>query len=136
MLINLFSRDLTRKIVKENSTEAEILARYPGFKANLIERATLLAAGYFQEVHCDGHEKIEKKGLGMGDVSLPIYVFREKTGGILLLEVVPDSRNAQVVGHLHLDMVEDGSGDFSQLFFIDYVHVVLIVLRKQLLQFR
>lgn len=116
----MLNRDLTRKIVKENSTVAEQLARYPGFKEDRLERSMLLAVAISQEVHCDGHEKIEKKGLGMGNVSLPIYLFRDKTGAVLLLDVVPDSRSAQIVGHLHLDMMEENSCKLSTLLYTRY----------------
>ncbi|KAJ6477985.1 hypothetical protein DFH09DRAFT_1253423 [Mycena vulgaris] len=53
-------------------------ARYPGRKK--IKRAQLKAHGTWQEIHCDGHEKLGALALQMGDVGLPIYGMKDKWG--------------------------------------------------------
>jgi hypothetical protein len=52
--------------------------RYPGKKK--IKRARLKAHGTWQELHCDGHEKLGALALQMGGVGLPIYAMRDKWG--------------------------------------------------------
>jgi hypothetical protein len=47
--------------------------RYPGHKKKKIYRHPLSALGPFHEVSSDGHEKLGKQALKMGDVGLPIY---------------------------------------------------------------
>ncbi|KAJ7718982.1 hypothetical protein B0H14DRAFT_3629712 [Mycena olivaceomarginata] len=80
-------------------------ARYPGRKK--IKRAQLKAHGTWQEIHCDGHEKLGALALQMGGVGLPIYGMKDKWGAeILYLVVIPDDRHSDVIGHVFLDFVE------------------------------
>jgi hypothetical protein len=52
--------------------------RYPGKKKNLM-RSTKVH-GTWQEIHCDGHEKLGALALQMGGVGLPIYGMKDKWG--------------------------------------------------------
>jgi hypothetical protein len=80
-------------------------ARYPGRKK--IKCAQLKAHGTWQEIHCDGHEKLGALALQMGGVGLPIYGMKDKWGAeILYLVVIPDDRHSDVIGHVFLDFVE------------------------------
>ncbi|KAJ6484711.1 hypothetical protein C8R45DRAFT_829557, partial [Mycena sanguinolenta] len=100
--------NIPRRIIRQtmllNDPDA-VDARYPGRKK--IKRAQLKAHGTFQEVHCDGHEKLGALALQMGGVALPIYGMKDKWGGeILYLVVIPDDRHADVIGHVFLDFIE------------------------------
>ncbi|KAJ7145433.1 hypothetical protein C8R43DRAFT_1088749 [Mycena crocata] len=67
----------------------------------------LKAHGTWQEIHCDGHEKLTALAFQMGGVGLPIYGMKDKWGGeILYLAVILDDRNSDVIGHVFLDFVE------------------------------
>ncbi|KAF7368007.1 hypothetical protein MSAN_00866500 [Mycena sanguinolenta] len=99
---------IPRRIIREtmllNHPEG-VDARYPGKKK--IKRAQLKAHGTWQEIHCDGHEKLGALALQMGGVGLPIYGMKDKWGdGILYLVVVPDDRNSDAIGHVVLDFIE------------------------------
>lgn len=84
--------------------------RYPSNKEKIICK-NLTAQGIFQELHCDGHEKLATAALRMGPVSIVIYGFREKAAGLVCdLKAVPDARHSVVVGHLYLDVVEEFGG--------------------------
>ncbi|KAJ7881943.1 hypothetical protein B0H13DRAFT_2235512 [Mycena leptocephala] len=76
-------------------------ARYPGRKK--IKRAQLKAHGTWQEIHCDGHEKLGALALQMGGVGLPIYGMKDK---FLYMVVIPDERHSDVIGHVFLDFIE------------------------------
>ncbi|KAJ6489701.1 hypothetical protein DFH09DRAFT_1105279 [Mycena vulgaris] len=52
--------------------------RYPGRK-----RAQLKAHGTWQEIHCDGHEKLGALAIQMGGVGLPIYGMKDKWGNFI-----------------------------------------------------
>ncbi|KAJ7678788.1 hypothetical protein B0H17DRAFT_1015364 [Mycena rosella] len=100
--------NIPRRIVREtmllNDPEG-VDGRYPGRKK--IRRAQLKAHGTWQEVHCDGHEKLGALALQMGGVGLPIYGMKDKWGSeILYLEVIPDDRHSDVIGHVFLDFIE------------------------------
>lgn len=85
-------------------------ARYPGRKK--IKRAQLKAHGTWQEIHCDGHEKLGALALRMGGVGLPIYGMKDKWGGeILYLCVIPDDRHSDVIAHVFLDFIETYGGE-------------------------
>ncbi len=85
--------------------------RTPGQTRNRIPRTTLTSIGVNAEYNCDGHEKLSSKALRMGPVGIPIYDFRDKASGrIILLTVVPDDRSSVVIGHLHLDLIEKNKG--------------------------
>ncbi len=51
----------------------------------------------------------------MGDAGFGIYVIREKTGFIHLLEAVPDSHDQNAIAHLHLDVIEANGGPWTYL---------------------
>ncbi|KAJ7478048.1 hypothetical protein B0H11DRAFT_1726137 [Mycena galericulata] len=97
-------RDTIREVMKDNAPGAA-KKRYPGNK-DKIHRKNLTAQGVFQEVHCDGHEKLSSAALQMGPVGIAIYAFRDKGSGVACdLRAVPDARHAVVVGHLYLDLI-------------------------------
>ncbi|KAJ7277244.1 hypothetical protein C8J57DRAFT_1434370 [Mycena rebaudengoi] len=99
-------RDTVQQIMKDNQPGGSI-RRYPGRK-DKIPRKNLTAIGVFQEVHCDGHEKLSSAALKMGPVSIPIYGFRDKASGLVChLVVVPDARHAVVIGHVYLDFITE-----------------------------
>ncbi|KAJ7621922.1 hypothetical protein DFH06DRAFT_1009665 [Mycena polygramma] len=99
-------RDKVRQVMKDNAPAAS-KTRYPGNKEKII-RKNLTAQGVFQEVHCDGHEKLASAALKMGPVGISIYGFREKATGLVAhLVTVPDARQSVVIGHIYLDFVEE-----------------------------
>ena len=51
---------------------------YPGHKKKKICQHPLSALGPFHEFSLDGHEKLGKQALKMGDVRLPIYGWKDK----------------------------------------------------------
>ncbi|KAJ7774455.1 hypothetical protein B0H14DRAFT_3095915 [Mycena olivaceomarginata] len=72
-----------------------------------IKRTQLTAHSTFQEVHCDGHEKLGALTLQMGGVALPIYGVKDKWGdAVLYLKVIPNDRDSDVIGHVFLDFFE------------------------------
>ncbi|KAJ7197874.1 hypothetical protein C8J57DRAFT_1442623 [Mycena rebaudengoi] len=103
---------LSSRIVRETMLLNDpdgVDARYPGRKK--IRHAQLKAHGTWQEIHCDGHEKLGSLALQMGGVGLPIYGMKDKWGGeILDLSVIPDDRNADVIAHVFLDFIETYRG--------------------------
>lgn len=85
--------------------------RTPGNKVK-IPRKNLTAIGVFQELHCDGHEKLATLALKMGPVGISIYGFRDKGAGIVAdLRCVPDARHAVVICHVYLDLVLEHGGE-------------------------
>ncbi|KAJ7687071.1 hypothetical protein B0H14DRAFT_3101474 [Mycena olivaceomarginata] len=89
--------------------------RFPGHNKTKILRRPLSALGPFHEVSSDGHEKLGTQALKMGDISLPIYGWKDKwTAYLLKLNVVPESRTNAVIGHLFLDFVEEIGGILLQ----------------------
>jgi hypothetical protein len=100
------SSDTVREIMKDNYPHgAEI--RFPGKKKLPPRGQLLIGRGVFQEVHCDGHEKLNAKALRMGPVSIDMYGMRcHSSGKVLHMEVVPNARCSSTVGHLYLDFVE------------------------------
>jgi hypothetical protein len=104
----LLSSRIVRETMLLNDPDG-VDARYPGRKK--IRRAQLKAHGTWQEIHCDGHEKLGSLALQMGGVGLPIYGMKDKWGGeILYLSVIPDDRNADVIAHVFLDFIETYRG--------------------------
>lgn len=84
--------------------------RFPGARKGVIRRP-LTSIGPFREISADGHEKLNQQALRMGNLSVPIYGYRDKWSGyILKLCVVPDARKAAVIGHLYLDLIEEWKG--------------------------
>ncbi|KAJ6524658.1 hypothetical protein DFH09DRAFT_1250808 [Mycena vulgaris] len=101
--------NIPRRIVRETMLLNDpdgVDARYPGRKK--IKRAQLKVHGTWQEIHCDGHEKLGALALRMGGVGLPIYGMKDKWGSeILYLSVIPDDRHSDVIGHVFLDFIEE-----------------------------
>ncbi|KAF7367046.1 hypothetical protein MSAN_00963800 [Mycena sanguinolenta] len=99
---------IPRRIIRETmllNHPKDVDARYPRRKK--IKRAQLKAHGTWQEIHCNGHEKLGALALQMGGVGLPIYGMKDEWGdGILYLVVVPDDRNPDAIGHVVLDFIE------------------------------
>jgi hypothetical protein len=86
--------------------------RQPGHKKRDITRVALVSIGPFHELSADGHEKLNAQALRMGDISLPIYGYRDKWSGYLVhMSVLPDSRNAAPMAHVYLDLVEQYGGE-------------------------
>jgi hypothetical protein len=93
------------------------LKRQPGSKQQDIARVALVSIGPFHEVSADGHEKLNGQALRMGDISLPIYGYRDKWSGYLLkLLVLPDSRNAAPLAYVYLDLIEEYGGEPDPLY--------------------
>ncbi|KAJ7711343.1 hypothetical protein B0H14DRAFT_3099359 [Mycena olivaceomarginata] len=67
--------------------------RFPGKKKSTIPRTALHSNGPFHEISSDGHEKLGKQALDMGDIGLPIYGYK-------------DNQTAAAIGHLYLDFIE------------------------------
>jgi hypothetical protein len=100
-----------REVMLVNDPEG-VDARYPGRKK--IKRMRLTGHGTWEEINCDGHEKLGALALKMGNVGLPIYGMREKwSGAILHLVVLPNDRLAAAIGHVYLDFVEIYGGACS-----------------------
>ncbi|KAJ7581363.1 hypothetical protein C8J56DRAFT_1057353 [Mycena floridula] len=98
-------RDMIRVIQKALAPDGADLRR-PGKRPKKI-RGTLNGIGIFEEIHGDGHEKLSAKALRMGEgIGMEIYGFRDHTGLICNMTVVPKSRCPYTVAHVYLDMVE------------------------------
>ncbi|KAJ6566838.1 hypothetical protein B0H19DRAFT_1138688 [Mycena capillaripes] len=106
----MVKRDDIRQLMREwQPLGAE--NRYPGHKKKKIYRHPLSALGPFHEVSSDGHEKLGKQALKMGDVGLPIYGWKDKwTTYLLKLAVIPNCRTNAAIGHLFLDFLEEIEG--------------------------
>ncbi|KAJ6564916.1 hypothetical protein DFH09DRAFT_1278761 [Mycena vulgaris] len=63
--------------------------RFPGRRKVAIPHTALNSNRPFHKVSSDGHEKLGKQALDMGDIGLPIY-----------------SRTTAAIGHLYLDFIE------------------------------
>ncbi|KAF8185576.1 hypothetical protein K438DRAFT_2155443 [Mycena galopus ATCC 62051] len=88
--------------------DAGFTLRFPGHKKERIPRVGLSALGPFHEVSADGHEKLSAQALQMGELSLPIYAYKDKwTDFLLMLRLIPNSRTAAAIGHLFLDFVDE-----------------------------
>lgn len=86
-------------------------ARYPGQKK--VKRVRLQAHGTWQELHCDGHEKLGALVLKMRGVGLPIYGMRDKWSGALLdMEVVCNDHLVDIIGHVFLDFIKHYGSEF------------------------
>ncbi|TFK17219.1 hypothetical protein FA15DRAFT_711027 [Coprinopsis marcescibilis] len=111
----MIARDTLRLLMKEVAPEGFDLRR-PGANRTLIPRLPLLSLGPYQEVSADGHEKLNSQALQMGDISIPIYAYRDKWSGyIIKLVAIPDSRSAAPLAHLYLDLVAECGGIPLQL---------------------
>ncbi|KAJ7512435.1 hypothetical protein B0H11DRAFT_2151906 [Mycena galericulata] len=104
----MIPRDTIRGIMHDHF-DAGFTLRFPGHKKNLIPRVGLSAMGPYHEISADGHEKLSAQALQMGELGLPIYAYKDKWSDyLLLLRLIPNSRTAAAVGHLFLDLVEEG----------------------------
>ncbi|KAL7414945.1 hypothetical protein BDY24DRAFT_350095 [Mrakia frigida] len=103
------SEDFVREVLEQYDHDG-LSARFPG--SGRIRRVPALRSpGFHFEWSGDGHEKLEMKALRMGGCSLPIYGLREKmVGYIMILQVVPDVRDQNEVGHVFLDAVAAAGG--------------------------
>ncbi|KAG6815251.1 hypothetical protein H0H93_010452 [Arthromyces matolae] len=111
----MLPRDKVRKIMLENDPEG-FNHRYPGHQKKNTLRTTLTSIGPFREISADGHEKLGKLALKMGDVGLSIYAYKDKwTANLLKITVVPDCRSVGAIGHLYLDFCEEYGGIPAQL---------------------
>ncbi|KAF7345954.1 hypothetical protein MVEN_01617900 [Mycena venus] len=103
----MIPRDTVRKIMLEHFPMG-FDHRFPGKKKSVIPRTGLNSNGPFHEVSCDGHEKLGKQALDMGDIGLPIYGYKDKwTDTVLFLCFVPNSRTSGAIGHLFLDFIKE-----------------------------
>ncbi|KAJ6470744.1 hypothetical protein C8R47DRAFT_1148134 [Mycena vitilis] len=103
----MIPRDTIRKIMLEHFPLG-FENRFPGKKRSTIPRTALYSNGPFHEVSSDGHEKLGKQALDMGDIGLPIYGYKDKwSDTIPLLQFVPNSRTSAAIGHLFLDFIEE-----------------------------
>lgn len=95
--------------------------RLPGTRRAIV-RKPLTSIGPFREISADGHEKLNQQALRMGNLSIPIYGYRDKWSGyILKLCTVPDARKAAVIGHVYLDLIEEWEGELrAYLYFIGH----------------
>ncbi|KAF8152677.1 hypothetical protein K438DRAFT_1910239 [Mycena galopus ATCC 62051] len=90
-------RDTILKIMLEHFSMG-FHHRFPGKKKSVIPCTRLNSNGSFHEVLCDGHEKLGKQALDMGDIGLPIYGYKDKwTHTVLFL---------WAIGHLFLDFIK------------------------------
>ncbi|KAJ6555753.1 hypothetical protein B0H19DRAFT_947391, partial [Mycena capillaripes] len=90
--------------------------RFPGRKRSTIPRTALNSNGPFHEVSSDGHEKLGKQALEMGDIGLPIYGYKDKWSDTLpFIKFVPNSRTAAAIGHLYLDYIQKMGGELLVL---------------------
>ncbi|KAJ6562677.1 hypothetical protein B0H10DRAFT_1844537, partial [Mycena sp. CBHHK59/15] len=102
----MIPRDTIRKIMGEHYPLG-FDNRFPGKRKGAIPRTALNSNGPFHEVSSDGHEKLGKQALDMGDIGLPIYGYKDKwTYTALDLRFVPNSRTTAAIGHLYLDLIE------------------------------
>ncbi|KAJ7733568.1 hypothetical protein DFH07DRAFT_870974 [Mycena maculata] len=102
----MIPRDTIRKIMHEHFPLG-FDNRFPGKKKSTIPRTALNSNGPYHEVSSDGHEKLGKQALDMGDIGLPIYRYKDKwSDDVLLLQFVPNSRTSAAIGHLYLDFIE------------------------------
>jgi hypothetical protein len=86
--------------------------RYPGGRRPKKARVSLWSFGPYHEISADGHEKLNSQALQMGDISLPIYLYRDKWSGVILkLGVIPDARTAAALGHVFLDFISEIGGE-------------------------
>lgn len=95
--------------------------RFPGGSRRRIVRKPLTSVGPFREVSADGHEKLNRQALQMGNLSIPIYAYRDKWSGTILdLRAVPDSRLAGAIGHVYLDLIQKWNGESLVVSFKHY----------------
>ncbi|KAJ7312478.1 hypothetical protein DFH08DRAFT_717654 [Mycena albidolilacea] len=105
----LTSEDTVRKIMVEHFPLG-FDHRFPGKKRSTIPRTALNSNGPYHEISSDGHEKLGKQALEMGDIALPIYGYKDKWSDTLpFMQFVPNSRTSAAIGYLFLDFIETGA---------------------------
>ena len=73
--------------------------------------------GPWHQLHWDGHEKIGSQALDMGGVGLPVCVGKDQFSSFVpIMQVLPNVRLGNTIGHLFLDMVENYRCMFHTLF--------------------
>lgn len=105
--------DLTNKTIRDEMRQVlhdhfavEFQSRLPGHRNNLA-RHPLQAVGPWQQVHCDGHEKLASSALRMGPVGINIYSYKDQySSDDLYLKHAPNVRREIIIGHFFLDFVE------------------------------
>ncbi|KAJ3816920.1 hypothetical protein F5880DRAFT_1493722, partial [Lentinula raphanica] len=99
-------RDTVRSIMKDLFPHGAEKC-FPGKKVPRLRGNLRRGDGVFQEVHCDGHEKLNAKALHMGSVGIDLYGMRcHSSGKLLHYTVVPNARCSSTVGHIYLDFIE------------------------------
>ncbi|KAK7013005.1 hypothetical protein R3P38DRAFT_3007997 [Favolaschia claudopus] len=106
-------RDTVRRLMADIDPDgAEV--RFPGRNRQPKQRGHLTDTGVYYELHFDGHEKFNFKGLRMGPVGIDIYGSRcHSSSRMVKFLTVPNARCSSTVGHYYLDLVED-NGLFVQ----------------------
>lgn len=102
------SRNALREILL-NQFGPEFNGRQPGFKQPDIARRPLSCLGPWHQLHVDGHEKLSKQALRIGDdVTLPIYTMKDQFSSLsMILITAPNIRLAESCAHIYLDFVEE-----------------------------
>ncbi|KAG1853953.1 hypothetical protein F4604DRAFT_1591403, partial [Suillus subluteus] len=73
-----------------------------------IDRVPLDCIGPWHQQHADGHEKLSAQALKMGDVTLPIYAFKDQFSTFVpYMRCLPNVRLSNIIGHVFLDLVEE-----------------------------
>ncbi|KAE9403507.1 hypothetical protein BT96DRAFT_990167 [Gymnopus androsaceus JB14] len=99
--------DTVQKVMKANfphGTES----RFPGKHTKRLRGHLVIGSGVFQEVHCDGHEKLNSKALCLGSVNIDMYGMQCHSSGKVLHDIfVPNTRCSSTIGHIYLDFVTE-----------------------------
>ncbi|RDX40327.1 hypothetical protein OH76DRAFT_1490373 [Lentinus brumalis] len=105
---HFISRNALREILL-NQFGPEFNRRQPGFKQPDIARRPLSCLGPWHQLHVDGHEKLSKQALRIGDdVTLPIYTMKDQFSSLsMILITAPNIRLAESCAHIYLDFVEE-----------------------------
>ncbi|KAJ6598223.1 hypothetical protein DFH09DRAFT_1071261 [Mycena vulgaris] len=107
-----YNNDIRTKVISEwdrfNPQRLRFTLRFPGHKKQLIPRVGLSSLGPFHEICADEHEKLSAQASQMGELSLPMYGYKDKyTDFLETLKLLPNSRTAGAGGHIFLDFVEE-----------------------------
>ncbi|KAG2149231.1 hypothetical protein DEU56DRAFT_690506, partial [Suillus clintonianus] len=71
-----------------------------------IDRVPLNCLRPWHQQHTDGHEKLFAQALRMGDITLPIYAFKDQFSTFVpYMCYLPNVRLSNVIGHVFLDLV-------------------------------
>ncbi|KAG2345670.1 hypothetical protein BDR05DRAFT_946703 [Suillus weaverae] len=73
-----------------------------------IDCVSLDCLGPWHQQHADGHEKLSAQALRMGDITLPIYAFKDQFSTFVpYMCCLPNVRLSNVIGHVFLDLIEE-----------------------------